>query len=234
MMAGGRLTYEERQRVAAGLTAGLPYAEIARRLGRSKSTIIREVARNGGHHRYRANQAQQATRWRARRHRSVTHVAPVAHADAPGWDPESVRDFEERFATMMTQTGIPAMMARVLVCLFVSDSGGATAAELVARLRVSPASVSKAVAWLDQRGLIARERQGRRERYLIDDHVCYQAWLASLQGMVLWADFTRQGAQLYGVTNPAGSRMHTASRFFQHLHQDMAQAAEHWRHALAD
>jgi hypothetical protein len=45
---------------------------------------------------------------------------------------------------------------------------------------------------------------------------------------------SQQGAQLYGVTNPAGSRMHTASQFFQHLHQDMTQAAEHWRHALAN
>lgn len=144
-----------------------------------------------------------------------------------------MREFEERFAAMMTGTGIPAMMARVLVCLFAADTGGATAAELVARLRVSPASVSKAVGWLGERGLITRERRGRRERYLIDDHVWYQAWLASLHGMVLWARFTQQGAQLYGEGSPAGARLHTAGQFFRHLHRDMSQSAEHWRHTLA-
>ncbi|MEV0201706.1 hypothetical protein [Nonomuraea sp. NPDC050691] len=49
-----------------------------------------------------------------------------------------------------------------------------------------------------------------------------------------WADFTQQGFRLYGAANPAGVSMHTASRFFQHLHRDMARAAEHWRHTLAD
>ncbi|MFB7357563.1 helix-turn-helix domain-containing protein [Streptomyces gardneri] len=47
-MPGGRLTQQERERIAAGIAAGLSYAEIARRVGRPTSTVSREISRNGG------------------------------------------------------------------------------------------------------------------------------------------------------------------------------------------
>lgn len=225
-MPGHRLTHEERGRIASGLAAGLTYAEIARWMERPKSTIIREVARNGGAHRYRANQAQQATQWRARRRKP----GPPTVADPGERSPEALRDFESEFAEMMAETGVPAMMARVLACLFTGDTGGSTAAELVAHLEVSPASVSKAVGWLEQRGLIGRERDGRRQRYVVDDQFGYRAWQASLDSMTRWADVTRRGAEL--SAGPAGARLDATSRFFRHLHQDMSEAAEHWRRTL--
>lgn len=227
-MPGGRLTYEERQRVAAGLAKGLGYAEIARGLGRPGSTVSREVTRNGGRRGYRANQAQQATTWRARR-RNVQPATAVTGERAP-WER---REFEARFVEMMTDTGVPSMAARVLVCLFTSETGGFTSPELVTRLQVSPASISKAVTWLELRGLAWRERVGRRQRYLINDNVWFQAWQASLESMSRWAELTAQGAELYGDSSWAGARMHATSRFFQYLGRDMAQAAEHWRQAFA-
>jgi hypothetical protein len=60
-----------------------------------------------------------------------------------------VRGFEDDFAEMMVETGLPRMMARVLACLAISDSGVLTAAELVQRLKVSPASISHAVGYLE-------------------------------------------------------------------------------------
>ncbi|WP_409180093.1 helix-turn-helix domain-containing protein [Amycolatopsis sp. VS8301801F10] len=226
-MPSGRLTYPERQRVAAGLADGLSYAEIGRRLGRSKSTVVREVARNGGAHDYRADRAERAARHRARRR------APVAPAPPPraAADPRTRSDFEERFAQMAAQTGMPSMMARVLICLFTAESGSRTATELAARLRVSPASVSKAVAWLEERGMLRRRRDGRRERYLIDDDVWQRAWLASMEGMAQWAGFTRQGAALFGGDTLVGARLLATSRWLQHIRQDMIEAAEHWRRA---
>lgn len=229
-MPGGRLTRGERERIAAGLATGLGYAEIARRLGRPGSTISREIARNGGARGYRANQAQQATGWRARRR--PPHPAAPSAADPGGRDPRAQQEFEGRFAEMMTRTGVPAMMAKVLACLFTSDAGSATSPELVARLQVSPASVSKAVGWLEQRGLVGRERDGRRQRYVIDEQVWYQAWQASVRSMAVWADLTREGADLHGSATPAGARLRATSEFFQHLGHDMAQAAEHWRQTL--
>ncbi|MFJ8915268.1 helix-turn-helix domain-containing protein [Amycolatopsis sp. NPDC102389] len=219
-MPGRRLTPDERGQIAAGLTAGLTYAEIARRMDRPKSTVIREVARNGGAHGYRAGQAQQATRWRARRRKPGPPPSPAR-------TPETLRDFETEFAATMAATGVPAMMARVLACLFTGDTGGSTAAGLVARLEVSPASVSKAVGWLEQRGLITRERDGRRQRYVIDDDFGYRAWQASLDAMTQWAEVTRRGAGL--IDGPAGARLDATSRFFRHLRKDMGEAAEHWR-----
>ncbi|MFK0259260.1 helix-turn-helix domain-containing protein [Streptomyces sp. NPDC090445] len=47
-MPGGRLTHEDRQRIADGLAEGLGYTEIGRRLGRPASTVMREVTRNPG------------------------------------------------------------------------------------------------------------------------------------------------------------------------------------------
>ena len=60
-MPGGRLSHQDRLDIAAGLTAGLGYAEIARQLDRPTSTISREIARNGGAHAYRADHAHYAT-----------------------------------------------------------------------------------------------------------------------------------------------------------------------------
>jgi len=224
-MPGGRLSYEERQAIATGVAQGLGYAEIARRLDRPASTVSREVARNGGARRYRADRAEQATRWRARRRKP--YPAPPAADTGPAV--MARHEFEDRFTDMMIGTGMPAMSARVLACLFTSDSGGLTAAELVAGLRVSPASVSKAAAWLERRRLIGREREGRRQRYRIDDQASYHAWRASVDGMAAWAELTDQGADLLGDDTPAGARLRDTSRFFRHLGRDMAQAAEHWR-----
>ncbi|WP_435056513.1 helix-turn-helix domain-containing protein [Streptomyces noursei] len=233
-MPGGRLTYEERQRIAAGLAARLSYAEIARQLGRPGSTISREVARNGGARNYRANQAQQATTWRAHRRKPHPATLPATGTTrTSGLDPQAQREFEDGFVEMMIQTGVPAMMAKILMCLFTSDTGTAGTPDLVARLQISPASVSKAVGWLEQRGLVRREQDGRRQRYVIDDHPGYRAWQASTQAMARWADLTHQGAELYGGATPAGARLRTTSQFFHHLTRDMAQAAEHWRQTLS-
>ncbi|WP_433217399.1 helix-turn-helix domain-containing protein [Microtetraspora malaysiensis] len=234
-MPGGRLTFEDRQRIAEGLAAKLTCAEIARRLGRPRSTVMREIARNGGLHAYQASRAQRATSWRARRRKPIAR--PDSSSDTPDTDgrtTHTMRELEEQLSAMMIETGMPSMSSRVFTALFVSDSGSLTAAELVQRLNVSPAAISKAISWLEQRELVGRKREGRRERYIIDvDDVWYRAWLASARSMALWADATRRGAGVLGTATPAGSRLHTASQFFDLLGHDMAQAAEHWRQRLS-
>lgn len=49
----GRLTLEERKEIALGLRTHESMSSIARRLGRSPSTVTREVAANGGEGNYR-------------------------------------------------------------------------------------------------------------------------------------------------------------------------------------
>jgi hypothetical protein len=53
------LTLVEREEISRGLAAGDSLRAIAARLGRSASTICREVNRNGGRNRYRATSADE-------------------------------------------------------------------------------------------------------------------------------------------------------------------------------
>ena len=62
-----RLTLVEREDIACGVAAKQSVRAIARALGRSPSTISRELARNGGRKRYRPSVAEQAAWDRAAR-----------------------------------------------------------------------------------------------------------------------------------------------------------------------
>ncbi|WP_238352863.1 GbsR/MarR family transcriptional regulator [Kribbella solani] len=124
------------------------------------------------------------------------------------------------------------MTARVFVALFISEGGSLTAGELMHHLQVSPATISHAIRWLEQRELVSREREARRVRYIVDIDAWYQAWTVSARSMVRWADTTRQGADIFGADTPTGDRLHLTSQFLEHLSQDMLRAAEHWRHTF--
>jgi len=61
------LTLAEREEISRGVVAGRSIRSIAERLGRAPSTVSRELNRNGGRRRYRANHADAAAWDRARR-----------------------------------------------------------------------------------------------------------------------------------------------------------------------
>jgi len=61
------LTLAEREEISRGVVAGLSIRSIAMSLGRAPSTVSRELCRNGGHRRYRANHADLAAWDRAHR-----------------------------------------------------------------------------------------------------------------------------------------------------------------------
>ncbi len=61
------LTLAEREEISRGVVAGQSIRSIAVSLTRAPSTVSREINRNGGRHRYRANQAEQAAWDRAHR-----------------------------------------------------------------------------------------------------------------------------------------------------------------------
>ncbi len=61
------LSRQEREEISRGVRAGESLRQIAVRLGRSASTVSREVARNGGRRGYRGWRAEQAAWQRARR-----------------------------------------------------------------------------------------------------------------------------------------------------------------------
>lgn len=61
------LTLSEREEISRGIVAGQSIRRIADTLGRSASTISREIGRNGGYDLYRATQADKNAWDRARR-----------------------------------------------------------------------------------------------------------------------------------------------------------------------
>jgi DNA-binding transcriptional ArsR family regulator len=232
-MPGGRLTQQERQQIALGLADGLAYAEIARRLDRPTSTVTREVMRNGGPTGYRADLAHRATEHRAHRRRQATPRGTQAPPQAHGRDAEAVREYEEVFTTVLMASGMPTMTARVMACLTLTDSGSLTASELVQRLQVSPASISKAITFLDSQGLVRRERDDRRrERYVVDDDVWYQSMLASARALVQIVELARQGVGVLGPGTPAATRLENIARFLDFVSESTTRAAEQARDIL--
>ncbi|GAA2425537.1 GbsR/MarR family transcriptional regulator [Streptomyces glaucus] len=232
-MPGGRLTQQERQQIALGLADGLAYAEIARRLDRPTSTITREVMRNGGPTAYRADLAHRATERRAHRRRQTAPRTPGTAPQPHGRDAEAVREYEETFTTVLMASGMPKMMSRVMACLSLTDEGSLTASELAQRLQVSPASISKAIAFLESQAFVRRERdERRRERYVVDDDVWYQSMMASARSIAQVVEIARQGVGVLGPGTPAGARLENIARFLDFVSESTARAAEQAREIL--
>ncbi|WP_203978282.1 GbsR/MarR family transcriptional regulator [Planotetraspora silvatica] len=232
-MPGGRLTQQERQQIAVGLADSLPYAEIARRLDRPTSTITREVMRNGGPTGYRADLAHRATQQRTHRRTQAAPRGSQAPPQPYGRDAEAVHEYEETLTTVFMTSGLPKMMARVLGCLYTTDTGSLTASELAQRLQVSPASVSKAITFLESLDLVRRKRdERRRERYVVDDDLWYQSMIRSARANDQVVEAARQGVAILGPGTPAATRLENVARFLDFVSESITRAAEQGREVL--
>jgi DNA-binding transcriptional regulator GbsR (MarR family) len=125
------------------------------------------------------------------------------------------------------------MMSRVLVCLYTTDAGSLTASELVQRLQVSPASISKAIAFLESQDLVRRERdERRRERYAVDDELWHQSTIASARSLAQLVEIARQGAGVLGRDTPAAARLENIARYLDFVSESITRAAEQAREIL--
>ncbi|SOD62827.1 MarR family protein [Streptomyces zhaozhouensis] len=229
-MPGDRLTLQDRQQIAAGLREELTYAAIGRRIGRPTSTVTREVTRNGGPRGYHAEAAHRVGAGHMRQRRTPARATPPGGNDLGGRDPRIVDEVGAQSVELMVQAGLPQMMAKVLAALFSTDSGGLTSADLVRRLRVSPASVSKAIGYLENQALVKRERdpRSRAERYVIEDDAVFTSIMAGARNQIRIAEACAAGARKLGVTTPAGARLENTSQFLRHVIDDLVRSAEHW------
>lgn len=73
--SSNRLSLDDRIEIRVGLELGLSYSELGRRLGRATSTISRDVAENGGRHRYRPLGAHRRAARLARRPKTTKLAA---------------------------------------------------------------------------------------------------------------------------------------------------------------
>ncbi|MDR7327167.1 MULTISPECIES: GbsR/MarR family transcriptional regulator [Catenuloplanes] len=223
-MPGGRLTQQERRRIASGLADRLSYAEIARRLGRPTSTISREVARNGGPGGYRPQWAQRATARRARRGVPVPPSAATVAGDAAA----------DGIVEMAVRSGLPRITARVHVDLLMAEDGRRTAAELTRRLGVSAASVSGAVNFLIDNGYVRRERDPelRRDVYVVDDDAWYHSLVISSTQTLGAARAALAAADALGPGSPVGERLSKVGMFLERVMEDGLESAARWRPLL--
>ncbi|MDA0651888.1 MAG: IS30 family transposase [Proteobacteria bacterium] len=96
------LTRSEREEISRGVVAGQSIGAIASSLGRAPSTVSREISRNGGRERYRADRADQAAWDRAHRpktcklveNRSLARL--VANKLGLAWSPEQTAGWLKR------------------------------------------------------------------------------------------------------------------------------------------
>lgn len=96
------LTFNEREEISRGLAAGSSIRQIAHELGRSPSTVSREVTRHGGPACYRASDADQAAWDRALRPKTCRLATQprlrqiVASKLALQWSPEQIANWLEQ------------------------------------------------------------------------------------------------------------------------------------------
>jgi IS30 family transposase len=96
------LTLSEREEISRGMVTGCSLRSIAEQLGRSPSTVSREIHRNGGRRGYRANRADQAAWDRAHRPKrcrlAENHALAriVAKKLQQLWSPEQIAGWLKR------------------------------------------------------------------------------------------------------------------------------------------
>ncbi|EHR53317.1 putative transcriptional regulator [Saccharomonospora marina XMU15] len=145
-------------------------------------------------------------------------------------DEEAVREYVEKLALALTQMGFQRMPARVFSALTVTDSGRMTAAELAEALKVSPAAISGAVRYLEQMGLVTKERQpgARRDHYRLYDDLWYASFLKRDRMMRVWRDATAEGVAAVGENTPAGRRLAHMVDFLDFMVREIPLLFERW------
>lgn len=94
--AAHQLNAAERETISRGLAAGLGLREMAREMGRSASTLSREVRRNGGAEGYRATVAERAAWERGKRPKACAMVRCTELRDSVAgklqedWSPQQI------------------------------------------------------------------------------------------------------------------------------------------------
>ena len=151
-------------------------------------------------------------------------------------DQDAVGRFVERFASVLTEAGIPRMPARVFAALLTADSSSLTAAELAGKLDASPAAVSGGVRYLIGVGLVARESEpgSRRHHYRVPDDVWDEVIRLRDRLMARWTAVMREGIELLGPDTPAGARMAESARYFEFVSAELPKVIARWRQVRAE
>jgi DNA-binding transcriptional regulator GbsR (MarR family) len=149
------------------------------------------------------------------------------------WGMDSIPEvpaFIERFTSVLVAAGIPAMPARVLAALHVTDSGRLSSADLTEMLQISPAAVSGAVRYLTGLGLVHKERVpgSRRDYYRMPPNVWHEVVRLQSQVLARWTSLLKEGIDVVGADSPAGQRMADYAAFFDFMNAEFPGVIARW------
>jgi DNA-binding transcriptional regulator GbsR (MarR family) len=145
-------------------------------------------------------------------------------------DEDAVRRYVESLALVLSQIGMQRMSARVFAALMTTDDARLTAADLASQLSVSPAAISGAVRFLEQVGLVAKEREPgeRRDHYRLFDDLWYATFLKRDRMIIMWRDAAGDGIEALGEDSPAGKRLAEMRDFLSFMLEELNGMYERW------
>ncbi|MEV4582946.1 MarR family transcriptional regulator [Nonomuraea jabiensis] len=146
-------------------------------------------------------------------------------------DEGAIAVFQERFAQIMVEYGMPRMASRVYAALLVTDSGKLSAAELAERLGVGASAISGAVKYLVQVRLVERGREpgARHDFCRIHEHT-WSHFVSQSDPMLARVQVgADEGVAVLGLDSPAGRRLDETRRFFAFIREEVNQSMAKWR-----
>jgi DNA-binding transcriptional regulator GbsR (MarR family) len=138
----------------------------------------------------------------------------------------------EQVATLLAESGMPRMAARVFAYALAEDSDRYTAADFAEGLRVSPAAVSGAVRYLTTTRLLFKERApgSRADLYRVyDEDVWATIMAARLPMLSMWEEALRDAAETVGPESRGGRRLKETEEFFRFTRVETEQMIARWR-----
>jgi predicted transcriptional regulator len=138
--------------------------------------------------------------------------------------------FVDRMGGALTQAGLPRLPSLVFSALLVDDDGKMTSAELSSALEVSPASISGAIRYLVQVGMVRRERErgSRRDLYVVDDDAWHGTMMRRDQLYAPMIAALSAGIGAMGEDSPAHERLILTREFLLFVDEEMRGLAEKW------
>jgi len=142
----------------------------------------------------------------------------------------------EQLGAALAEAGMPSLPSRVFAALLVDDDGRMTSAELSGELEVSSASVSGAVRYLAQLGMVRRERErgSRRDVYVVDDDAWHGTMMRRDQLYAPMLAALTAGITALGEDSPVHDRLLLTREFLSFVDEEMAGLAERWEARRAE
>lgn len=138
----------------------------------------------------------------------------------------------ERIGAALAQAGLARLPSRLFAALLVDDDGRMTSAELAAALDVSPAAISGAVGYLEQLGMLRRERErergSRRDVYVVDDDAWHGAMMSHDQIYGPIKASLEHSLTALGADSPAHRRVAMSLDFLRFVEVELDALAERW------